>query len=243
MPSSIVQEDAFIPFITEKLPKGPYLVLAPHPDDETFGMGGTIIKAGQAGIDVTTLFVTDGRLGGDIEIRKKEAEKAAKILSVRDTIFFDIPDRELFSHRQAFKLRLKELLLSSEFETVFSPSLQEYHPDHRAVTLILFDLLEEVGMIEKEVWLYEIIRQGDVNRLIDISEFVEQKRRAMEAYSSQLGQNVYKDVVLGINRARSITVHHLGCNFAEGFLSGSLLQVKNEYKRRYLLLKHPCLND
>ena len=39
------KEDALIPFNTSPLPSGPWLVFAPHADDETFGMGGTLIKA------------------------------------------------------------------------------------------------------------------------------------------------------------------------------------------------------
>ena len=38
------KEDALIPFNTSPLPSGPWLVFAPHADDETFGMGGTLIK-------------------------------------------------------------------------------------------------------------------------------------------------------------------------------------------------------
>ena len=33
-------ESALIPFDTSPLPGGPWLIFAPHPDDETFGMGG-----------------------------------------------------------------------------------------------------------------------------------------------------------------------------------------------------------
>ena len=238
MPLNIIEEGAFIPFSVGVLPKGPYLVLAPHPDDETFGLGGTLSRARLEGIEVTTLFVTDGRYGGNSEVRKREALEATRVLSVKKTFFVDIPDRSVFNHRHIFKKELKKLLLASDFETIFSPSLQDFHPDHRAVTHLLFEVLQELGMLEKEVWLYEIIRQGEINTLIDISDFIEQKKEAMDIYSSQLEQNVYKDVVLGINRARSITVHHLGCNFAEGFLTGTPSQIWSEYKRRYALLKH-----
>ena len=38
-------ESVLIPFDTSPLPDGPWLIFAPHPDDEAFGMGGSILKA------------------------------------------------------------------------------------------------------------------------------------------------------------------------------------------------------
>ena len=77
-------ESVLIPFDTSPLPDGPWLIFAPHPDDETFGMGGSILKAKKEGIDVHLVILTDGSLGGDqinlAETRKKEAEKDSKIL-------------------------------------------------------------------------------------------------------------------------------------------------------------------
>ena len=45
------QEDVLIPFNTSPLPSGPWIIVAPHADDETFGMGGTLLKAKQQGIE------------------------------------------------------------------------------------------------------------------------------------------------------------------------------------------------
>src|SRR3954452_15113024 len=60
------------------------LVLAPHPDDETLGCGGTIFRHRRAGDALTVLIVTDGgssRAGGLPReqmrlVRAREAESA-----------------------------------------------------------------------------------------------------------------------------------------------------------------------
>ena len=43
-------ETDLVPYNTSPIPKGPYLIFAPHPDDEVIGMGGTIFLARQKSI-------------------------------------------------------------------------------------------------------------------------------------------------------------------------------------------------
>ncbi|MBW1671465.1 MAG: PIG-L family deacetylase, partial [Deltaproteobacteria bacterium] len=57
----MLQEKDIIPYTPSDIPPGPYLVFAPHPDDETFGMGGTIALAAHAGIAVHVVVLTDGQ--------------------------------------------------------------------------------------------------------------------------------------------------------------------------------------
>ena len=60
----MIQEEALIPYQTSPLPEGPWLVFAPHPDDETFGMGGTLTLAAKKAVGVTLVVLTDGSMGG-----------------------------------------------------------------------------------------------------------------------------------------------------------------------------------
>ena len=71
------------------------LVLAPHPDDEVLGCGGTICRHVAAGDSVTVLVATRGtrELYSDegVERVRAEARKAHQILGVSETRFFDFP--------------------------------------------------------------------------------------------------------------------------------------------------------
>ena len=63
------------------------LILAPHPDDETLGCGGTISKVKSAGGEVHVVIVTLGDVKqygsqSNTDTRKEEAEKALKYLGV-----------------------------------------------------------------------------------------------------------------------------------------------------------------
>lgn len=210
----MLQEEHLIPYTTSSLPPGPYLVFAPHPDDETLGMGGTIALASAAGIAVHVVVLTDGEIAAEAVTRKREAQEASRILGMTTVEFWGLPDRRLaqapFPNEKLFGV-LKEV----RPRTVFLPALQEFHPDHRATTNLLWEALCE-SEYEGELWLYEISRQSEVNRLIDITSALKQKLKATRCYQSQLRQNNYESVILGLNQARSYT---LGpeVTHAEGF--------------------------
>src|SRR5690606_40585689 len=76
----MIDEAAIIPYRVSPLPPGPWLVFAPHADDETFGMGGALLRAAEQGIETHVVVMTDGALGGNsenlVDIRQSEVQQA-----------------------------------------------------------------------------------------------------------------------------------------------------------------------
>jgi LmbE family N-acetylglucosaminyl deacetylase len=76
-----------------------------HPDDETFGTGGTIAKYAREGVRVTVVIATSGQAGraGGLasapeelgRIREEEAKAAAQFLGVAAIHFFGYMDGKL----------------------------------------------------------------------------------------------------------------------------------------------------
>ncbi|OPL12217.1 MAG: hypothetical protein AVO38_04130 [delta proteobacterium ML8_D] len=222
----MLEEQSFIPYSTSDIPSGPYLVFAPHPDDETFGMGGTIARATRAGIAVYVVVLTDGQQAGDAGTRRHEAKEAGKILGLMDIYFWGLPDREL--HRITdTESRLHAVLESVKPKVVFLPAPQEFHPDHRAASYMFWEALKKLDF-PGELWLYEITRQGEVNRLVDVTPVIPRKIEAIRCYSSQINQNNYEAVALSLNTARSYT---LGpeVTHAEGFWQAERWKAKRPF--------------
>ena len=75
------------------------LVIAPHPDDEVIGVGGTIAKRVKDGDKVVVCICTKGihRMFSPeiINVGRVEARCASTYLGVRETIFLDLPAAEL----------------------------------------------------------------------------------------------------------------------------------------------------
>ena len=208
-------ENDLIPYKPSQIPEGPYLIFAPHPDDEVLGMGGTIALARDRNIEVHVAYVTDGEKGGDPEVRRKELFKAMELLDVKRLHFLNIEDRSVHSSL-SFEKKVKKLVQDIQPIVVFLPSIQEFHPDHRATTFRVWQLLKNYNQFDGKIWLYEISRQSEINKLIDITSVIERKKQAIIAHKSQINQRALLDIAIAINKARSYTLDQR-VEFAEGF--------------------------
>jgi len=210
-------ENQLIPYKRSLLPPGNWLVLAPHPDDETLGMGGTLILGQQKNIKIHISWITNGEKGGLPKIRRQEARLAAKLLKIESFDFWGLPDRGVLKEIPQFFKNLKKVL-TKRVKTIFIPNFLEFHPDHRAVSFLALSFLKKIKW-SGEIWLYEISRQAEANRLIDITDVAKYKNEAILVYQSQIKENDYQNIALSINRARSYTLKD--CKFAEAFFAST----------------------
>lgn len=208
-------EHELIPYHCSDLPPGPWLVFAPHADDETFGMGGTLALAADQGIETHVIILTDGALGGDgsaelIETRKQEAEAACHLLGVSRLQTWRLPDRGLTAD-DAVTERIAAAIADVAPGTVFFPGVLELHPDHRAAALLVWTAAQRLQQrawrqLMPQLWSYDISVQSPVNRLIDISRQLPVKQQAMNIYVSQNSQNNYPELIVALNKARTYTL-------------------------------------
>ncbi|RUA09929.1 MAG: bacillithiol biosynthesis deacetylase BshB1, partial [Flavobacteriia bacterium] len=107
------------------------LAVGAHPDDVELGCGATLAKEISLGKKVGILDLTRGELGtrGSAEIRKKEAEKAAKILGVEVRENMAFADG-FFVNDQEHQLKLVEIIRKYQPEIVLCNAVDDRHPDH-----------------------------------------------------------------------------------------------------------------
>ncbi len=187
------------------------IVFAPHPDDETLGCGGTIAKKVRDGDLVYIVFVTDGRNSHKIvlgieenpnpeevkAIRREEGRTVARLLGVQEEnlTFMDYMDGHLDQQIALAAERVRRTVVSIEPDTIFVPHELDLNKDHRATNVIVRSALKEWSP-RLELYMY-VIWYGDKSEYarvmnadnaveIDISEFLELKRKAIATYRSQV---------------------------------------------------------
>lgn len=212
-------EHDYLPQAPGDLFPGPWLVFAPHPDDETYGMGGAIAAARARGIHVTIVVVTDGALGGAggealVAQREEEVRAAAAALGGAELRFWRYPDRDLIADDESIG-RTLALLEELPCGTVFFPSPGEPHPDHRAVAVMVWEAVRRQGFCWRPV-SYDISVQGLSNQLFDMSATMSLKRVAMAQYASQESQRPYAERIEALNRTRAWSLGG-SVEFAEAF--------------------------
>lgn len=150
--------------------KRPAIVFAPHPDDETLGCGGTIIKKRRTGADVQIVFMADGSYTSyDLvsadelrSTRSEEALAASRLLGVEesDVIFLGFEDGKLDENLDAATDRVVEILAREQPLEIFVPYHQDRDPlsDHLAANTIVVSALQVLGqrvmVYEYPVWFW-----------------------------------------------------------------------------------------
>lgn len=213
------------------------LILSPHPDDDIIGCGGTIHKYHQKGTEITSVYMTDGRKGNPgynekelVSIRREEARKASTIIGIDNLIFLDNRDSELSPTSKVIE-KLAKIIKDLKPEAVFLPFLLDNHPDHIATNHIFVQSIKDyddsIACFGYEIWT----PLSALNCIVDITDQIEVKRKAMEQFRIQIEQFNIVEAFIGLSRYRG-TMHMLSDKYAEVFLKCSAA----EYNRLWQVI-------
>jgi N-acetylglucosamine malate deacetylase 1 len=175
------------------------LVIAPHPDDEVLGCGGTIKKHSNGGDEVYLCIATKAYVPDwtqeFIDNRKKEIALAGEILGVKETLFLDFPTVKLdtIAQKQINDL-IAEIIDKVSPEIIYLPFDGDINRDHKIIfNASMLALRSRFGSLVKKILCYEVISEtewGDKpfvpNLYIDVTDVIEDKLRAMDCYKSEV---------------------------------------------------------
>jgi Uncharacterized proteins, LmbE homologs len=210
------------------------LVIAPHPDDEVLGCGGTITKRVAQGHTVYVCVVTKGcePLFREeyIEKGRFECRTADKFLGVKETVFLDFPAAML---EEIKRYQLNDAILNVvqriKPDEVYMPHRGDMQLDHKMVVdAAMVALRPKYKHIVKRIYAYETLSEtgwdisNTVNEFIpnvyeDISDTLELKLKAMALFKSQLGvfpEARSLEALESLAKFRGATVN---CKAAEAF--------------------------
>ncbi len=179
------------------------LVIAPHPDDEMLGCGGTMIKHIEAGDDVYVCIVTKGYAPlfqeDVIEKGRNEARSCHKMIGVKETFFLDFP-AAMIEKSDRFELngKLLDIIRTVSPDEVFIPHWGDMQKDHQIVAdACMVALRPKYEPKVKRIYSYETMSETAWNApnvqnefipnvFVDISNQLVNKLDALSVFQSQL---------------------------------------------------------
>lgn len=179
------------------------LVVAPHPDDEILGVGGTIAKHVAQGNSVYVCVVTKGCMplftGDSVEKVQKECVKADRFLGVRETVFLDFPAAMLETVPR-FELNdaLIKLIQEIKPDEIYLPHRGDMQLDHKMVVdAAMVALRPKYSHTVSRILTYETLSEtgwdipNGTNEFVpnvynDISDYLEKKIDAFRIFETQI---------------------------------------------------------
>lgn len=188
------------------------LFFGAHPDDVELSAGGTVAKLVALGHKVGICDITRGEAGtrGNAELREREAAEAAKILGVEVRENLGLPDT-IFQNDRPNQLKAIQVIRKYRPDYVFCQYWVDRHPDHGHASDLIREASFYSGLTKietsengkaqspfrplKVVYYaarHEFSRLDGHTFVVDISDHLETKMKAMEAFASQFYNPDYR---------------------------------------------------
>ena len=210
------------------------MVVAPHPDDETLGVGGTIAKYSTQGADIFVLIVS-GHLPPlysrkDYDKTVHEAQSAFKLLGVSQSEFLEIP-ATMINSKPLHKVngRISKIINDFKPHIVFCP-YPDRHIDHRLIFDSVMVATRPVG-VGRDIEIlaaYETLSETHWNAphiepnftpnwVVDITEQIDNKLDALSCYKSQISDFPGPRSIEAVEALAKFRGTQAGFGYGEGF--------------------------
>jgi len=208
------------------------LVIAPHPDDEVLGCGGTVVRFAKEGntiiLCVVTKAYTPDWSAEYIQKKSEEIEKSNQKLGITQTIFLDFPTVKLDTIPQKeLNDVIFKIINEQKPDILFIPHRGDLNRDHRIVHEAALVASRPYATNVKKILAYETLSETEWGRSIaqfrpdvyvDITGYINMKTEAMLIFETEIkpaphprSENIIS--VLAQKRGSEI-----GVDYAEAFM-------------------------
>jgi N-acetylglucosamine malate deacetylase 1 len=219
-----------------------YLIIAAHPDDEILGCGGSIAKWSRAGHKVYVLIMAEGvtsrdnsrdRIASQKELAKltNSAMEAGKILGVQSVKLLDFPDNRMDSIDLLDVVKtIEDHIENLQPEVVVTHHSGDLNVDHIIIhKAVITACRPQPGAIVKQILSFEVPSATEwqsptinnpfvPNWFEDISDTIDLKVKALEAYKSEMREWPHARSIKALEHLAKWRGTTIGYQAAEAFM-------------------------
>jgi LmbE family N-acetylglucosaminyl deacetylase len=218
------------------------VVISAHPDDETLGAGGTLLKHKKNGdqlfwIIVTKMDESQGFSSERIKSRQSEIKEVKGIFGFESV--FELGHHTMTLQSQTMLTlipQLGDIFHHIEPEIIYTLNRSDAHSDHRLISeAVMANIKAFRHPYIKRVLMYECISETEFSPqfpenvfipqyFVDISDFFNEKLRIMKVFESELGEHPFPRSLKNIEALATFRGATAGCKYAEAFQVVKILE-------------------
>lgn len=204
------------------------LVIAPHPDDETFGCGGTILKHKEFGDEIYWLIITDvNEQWGRSQCNSGTIKSVSNYYGFDDTFELSLSDAKIDEYSMdELVSKISKVFNDVKPNIVYLPFYSDVHSDHRKVFEACYSCVKSFRypFIEK-VLMMEVLSETELglhsfkpNYFVDISKYIYKKEDIIKLYGDEIKEHPFPRSIENIRALATFRGAMVNCKYAESFM-------------------------
>lgn len=208
------------------------LVVAVHPDDETLGCGGTLLKHKDNGDTIHWLICTETSIENNFyKIRKDEIDKVSKMYNFDSVHHLRLKTMQVDEYSMSNLIqKISEVINKVKPEIIYLPFKSDVHSDHRKIFEASYSCTKSFRYpFLRKILMVEILSETEFspstkedafvpNVYVDVSQYFERKLEIMKVFDSEISEHPFPRSARNILALGTLRGATAGCEYAESFV-------------------------
>ena len=212
------------------------LAIAVHPDDETLGCGGALLKHKANGDEIHWLIATDikeseGFEKTTVEKREDEINKVKELFGFSSVNRLGLSTTKIDEYGMSDLIsKISSIVYKVKPNIIYLPFKGDVHSDHKYIFDAAYSCTKTFRYpFIKKIYMMETLSETEFapstkedsfvpNVFIDISNYMDKKIEIMKVYESEIGEHPFPRSERNIWALGTLRGATCGCDYAESFV-------------------------
>ena len=212
------------------------LIVAVHPDDETLGCGGTLLKHKAHGDEIHWMIATDvkeseGFKKEVIERRDREISQVSKMYDFNAIHKLGLSTMRVDEYSMSELIgSISKIISDVKPSIIYLPFKSDVHSDHRYIFDAAYSCTKSFRYpFIKKIYMVETLSETEFapstkedsfipNVFVDISKFMDKKLEIMNVFKSELGEHPFPRSERNLKALGTLRGATAACEYAESFM-------------------------